>query len=157
MAKVSAGILLYRRTAGTLELLLVHPGGPYFARRDEGAWTIPKGEPETDEALIDAARREFEEETGFPVDGTFLELAPVRQRGGKLVHAWAVEGSIDTEAIRSMRFSCEWPPGSGQIREFPEVDRAAFFTVDEATTRINPAQIALITELLAKLGVPPAS
>jgi predicted NUDIX family NTP pyrophosphohydrolase len=152
MAKVSAGILMFRRSGGELEILLVHPGGPYFAKRDAGTWSIPKGEPESGEPLLDAARREFEEETGFQADGEFVGLTPVRQRGGKLVHAWAVEGTIDVTAVRSMTFSCEWPPGSGRMREFPEVDRAAFMRLSEALTHINPAQAGLLTELVDRLG-----
>ena len=143
----SAGILLHRRRAGTLEVLLVHPGGPFWKNRDEGSWTIPKGEYGEGEHALDAARREFTEETGFPIEGPFHELAPVRQASGKVVRAWAVEGDCEAEAIRSNTFSMEWPPHSGRMAEFPEVDRAAWFTLEEARRRILPAQLPLLEEL----------
>lgn len=143
----SAGILLYRRRAGCLEVLLVHPGGPFWKDRDEGAWTIPKGEYPEGEDALDAAKREFGEETGFPIEGPFRELAPVRQASGKVVRAWAVEGDCDAAAVRSNTFVMEWPPRSGRMAEFPEVDRAAWFTLDEARRRILAAQVALLDEL----------
>jgi len=143
----SAGILLHRRREGRLEVLLVHPGGPFWKNRDEGAWTIPKGEYGDGEDALDAAKREFAEETGFPVEGPFHELAPVRQASGKVVRAWAVEGDCDAAAIRSNTFSMEWPLRSGKTAEFPEVDRAAWFALDEARRRILPAQVPLLDEL----------
>ena len=151
--KTSAGILLYRRRVGEPEVLLAHPGGPYWAKRDLGAWTIPKGEIGPGEDPLAAARREFAEETGFEAAGSALPLAPIRQKGGKLVHAWAVEGDCDAAAIRSIAFEMEWPPRSGRMAAFPEIDRAAWFTIEEARRRILPAQVPLLEELLARLGV----
>lgn len=147
----SAGILLHRRREERLEVLLVHPGGPFWANRDEGAWTIPKGEYDEGEDALDAARREFTEETGFAVEGPFRELAPVRQRSGKVVRAWAVEGDCDVAAIRSNTFSMEWPPRSGRTAEFPEVDRGQWFTLDEARAKILPAQLPLLEELAGQM------
>ncbi len=129
----------------------MHPGGPFWARRDEGAWSIPKGEYELDEDPLAAARREFEEELGVaPPDGEPLELGEVKQRGGKVVCAWALEGDVDTTEVKSNRFTIEWPPRSARMREFPEVDRAEWFSVDRAKEKINPAQFALL-ERLAEL------
>ncbi len=147
MAKESAGVLLHRRRGGALEVLLVHPGGPYWAGKDLGAWTIPKGELAGDEDPLAAARRELAEETGLAPDGPFLPLTPVRQRSGKLVHAFACAGDCDPAALRSDTFEMEWPPRSGRRARFPEVDRAEFFAPDVARTKINPAQVALIDEL----------
>lgn len=130
-----------------LEVLLVHPGGPFWKNKDAGAWSIPKGEFDATEGALAAARREFEEETGSAVDGSFHALAPVRQKGGKTVHAFAVEGDLDAANIRSNTFDAEWPPKSGRMQTFPEVDRAAWLTLDEAATLINPAQRALLDEL----------
>jgi predicted NUDIX family NTP pyrophosphohydrolase len=144
----SAGILLHRRREGRLEVLLVHPGGPFWKGRDEGAWSIPKGEYDEAEDALDAARREFTEETGFAVEGPFVELAPVRQRSGKVVRAWAVEGDCDAAAIRSIAFSMEWPPRSGRMAEFPEVDRAGWFSIEEARAKILAAQAPLLDGLL---------
>lgn len=151
-ARRSAGILMYRRAAHRLEVLLVHPGGPFWKNRDLGAWTIPKGEHDESEGALDAARREFAEETGFTAAGDFIALAPVRQKAGKLVHAWALEGDCDARAIRSNTFSMEWPPRSGRMAEFPEVDRAEWFSPEEARRRILPAQVPLIDELEARLA-----
>lgn len=151
MARTSAGLLLYRLAGGRPEVLLVHPGGPFFRSRDEGAWSIPKGELEEGEDPLAAARREVEEETGLRPGGPFLELGSVTQKGGKEVRAWAVEGDCDPAAIRSNTFEMEWPPRSGRKREFPEIDRAAFFALDEARRKINPAQTALLDELEEKL------
>ena len=148
----SAGILMYRRGAAGLEVLLVHPGGPFWKNRDLGAWTIPKGEHDDSEDALDAARREFAEETGFTASGDFMPLAPVRQKAGKLVSAWALEGDCDAAAVRSNAFSMEWPPRSGRMAEFPEVDRAAWFSADEARRRILPAQVPLIDELVSRLS-----
>lgn len=149
--KRSAGILLYRRGSRGLEVLLVHPGGPFWSKRDAGAWTIPKGEISEGEEPLAAARREFLEETGFEAQGDAMALEPLRQKGGKWVHAWAVEGDCDAAAIRSNTFSMEWPPRSGRQAEFPEVDRAAWFTPGEARGRILASQAPLIDELEAKL------
>jgi predicted NUDIX family NTP pyrophosphohydrolase len=147
MAKISAGILLYRRRSGALEVFLVHPGGPFWAKKDDGAWSIPKGEVEGDEALLDAARREFREETGFDVDGRFAPLSPVRQPGGKIVHAWAVAGDADPLALRSNRFPLEWPPRSGRMQEFPEIDRAAWFDLAAARLKLTRGQLPLLDAL----------
>jgi predicted NUDIX family NTP pyrophosphohydrolase len=152
MPKTSAGILLFkRRKDDVLRVFLVHPGGPFFANRDEGAWSVPKGEPGPGEEAFAAARREFEEETGCGLEGTFVPLSPITQRGGKIVLAWALEGDCDAEAVRSNTFALEWPPHSGRVRDFPEVDRAGWFTVDEARKKMNPAQVALVDELVGKL------
>jgi len=149
--KVSAGLLVYRRHA-QLEVLLVHPGGPFFARKDLGAWTIPKGEAAEGEDLLVAARREVFEETGHRAEGPFLELPVVRQKGGKLVHAWACEGDFDPRAIVSNTFTIEWPPRSGKRAEFPEIDRADFFDLDLARLKINAAQVLLLDELKSKIA-----
>ena len=143
MTKTSAGLLMYRLRDGGLEVLLAHPGGPYWGRRG----SIPKGEIEPGEAPLAAARREFEEETGVTPRGPYLELPTVRQKAGKIVHAWAFEGDCDPSKIRSNTFQMEFPPGSGRIAEFPEIDRAEFFSPEEARKRINPAQAALIEAL----------
>ena len=149
MPKHSAGVLLYRRgAAGTLEVLLAHPGGPFWARKNEGAWTIPKGEVEQGEDPAAAARREFEEETGGTVEGELVALEPVRQAGGKVVRAFAAMGAFDPQALRSAPFSIEWPPRSGQHREFPEVDRVAWFSIEEAQRKINAGQRPLLTQLV---------
>lgn len=143
----SAGLLLYRRATTGLEVLLVHPGGPYWARKDLGAWTIPKGEIETGEDALAAARREFAEETGADVGGTFVPLSPVTMKSGKIVYAWAVEGDLDVGAVTSATFTLEWPPRSGRQQQFPEVDRAAWFDIAEARRRILPAQAPLLDDL----------
>jgi predicted NUDIX family NTP pyrophosphohydrolase len=147
MAKVSAGILMYRKRGGVLEVFLVHPGGPFFAKKDVGVWGIPKGEIDEGEDALTAARREFEEETGFKAAGEFFPLAPVTQKGGKIVQAWAVEGDCDPEKLKSNLFTMEWPPRSGRQKEFPEVDRANWFGVKEAKEKIIPAQAAFFEEL----------
>jgi len=150
--RVSAGILLFRRTPAGIEVLLAHPGGPIFARRDEGHWTIPKGEPDPDERLIDAARREFREETGMPPpDGQWIELGSIVQKGGKVVHGWAVEGELRPEDVVSETFELEWPPRSGRTEIHPEIDRVAWFDPAEARRRIKEAQIPLIDRLEASL------
>jgi predicted NUDIX family NTP pyrophosphohydrolase len=148
----SAGILLYRRGSEGPEVLLVHPGGPFWTRRDEGAWSIPKGEYADGEDAMAAARREFEEETGTaPPPGALVELGEIRQRSGKRVTAWAAEGDLDPAAVVSNTFSLEWPPRSGRMQEFPEVDRAGWFGADEARRRLVPAQAAFIDRLLERL------
>ena len=147
MAKVSAGLLMYRRRGGRVEVLLVHPGGPFWRNKDAGAWSIPKGEVQAGEDLLAAARREFEEELGLRAEGPFTQLNPVKQKGGKVVHAWAFEGDCDPAAIRSNTFTTEWPPRSGRMAEFPEIDRAEFFTLAEAIGKVNPAQAGLIDQL----------
>ncbi|HUQ48954.1 MAG TPA: NUDIX domain-containing protein [Gemmatimonadaceae bacterium] len=152
--KTSAGILMYRRTGDTsIEVFLIHPGGPFWAKKDIGAWSIPKGEYGNGEEPLDAARREFREETGFDADGEFIPLEPVKQKGGKVVSAWAIEGSIDAAAIKSNTFSMEWPPKSGRQAEFPEADKAAWFSTKDARAKINPAQAAFIDVLCAKLKI----
>lgn len=151
MPTTSAGLLMHRVQDGALQVLLVHPGGPYWRKKDEGAWTIPKGEIDAGEDALDAALREFEEETGLRPEGPFIPLTPVRQKGGKTIRAWAFAGDCDPERLRSNTFQMEWPPGSGEMREFPEIDRARFFGVDEATRKMNPAQVALLEDLASKL------
>jgi predicted NUDIX family NTP pyrophosphohydrolase len=151
MAKKSAGLLLYRNVDDSLEVLLVHPGGPFWATKDDGAWSIPKGEFVEGEDALEAAKREFQEETGFDVKGRFEELEPVKQTRGKIVYAWAIEGDIDSSAIRSNNFSMEWPPGSKKIREFPEVDRGGWFALATARKKILAGQSPLLEELLRKL------
>jgi predicted NUDIX family NTP pyrophosphohydrolase len=145
----SAGVLLYRRGEGGWEVLLVHPGGPFWQRKDLGSWSIPKGEVAEGEDLLSAARREFREETGFSADGPATSLGHVRQASGKVVHAWAVKGDVDANELCSNTFELEWPRGSGRIRPFPEVDRAAWFAVAEARRRIVPAQAAFLDALTA--------
>lgn len=151
MSKKSAGILLYRFHTNLPEVLLVHPGGPFWARKDLGSWSIPKGEFENDENALEAAKRELEEETGLRVTGDFIELNPVKQKSGKMVYAWAVEGNIIPEEIISNTFEIEWPPKSGMKKTFPEIDQAAWFTLEAAKIKILEAQIPLISELEAKL------
>ncbi len=152
MAKKSAGLLLYRKDGDSVEVFLVHPGGPFWAKKDEGAWSIPKGELTEGEEALDAAKREFQEETGFSVKGRFEALEPVKQAGGKIVYAWAIEGDIDSSAIRSNNFSMEWPPGSKKIREFPEVDRGGWFALATARQKILTGQSPLLEELLSILN-----
>ena len=149
--KKSAGILAYRTVKKTMEFFLVHPGGPFWKNKDAGAWSIPKGEFEEDEDPLTAAKREFKEETGQVISGNFIPLSPVKQKSGKIIQAWAVEADIDAENIKSNLFEMEWPPRSGKKQEFPEVDRAEWFTADTAKEKINPAQAALIDELLILL------
>ncbi|HEX6058149.1 MAG TPA: NUDIX domain-containing protein [Gemmatimonadaceae bacterium] len=145
----SAGLLLFRRTAaGTIEIFLAHPGGPFWKNRDAGAWTIPKGVPDAGEELLDAARREFEEETGIVPVAPYLELGEVRQKAGKVVHAWAWEGDADPARATSNVMRVEWPRGSGRWLAFPEVDRCAWFDIATAREKINGAQAALIDRLL---------
>ena len=152
MARLSAGLLLYRRRRGVLEVFLVHPGGPFWAGKDAGAWSIPKGEFSPGEYPLAAARREFGEETGFTAAGEFLPLTPLKQPSGKIIQAWAVAGDCDPGAIRSNTFSLEWPPRSGRRQEFPEVDRAAWFTLAGAREKISQGQAGFLEELREKLG-----
>ncbi len=148
MAKISAGLFLYRIREGNLEVLLVHPGGPFWARKDLGAWSIPKGEVENDtDDHFETAKREFKEETGFLPEGNFVPLGFIKQKGGKTVYGWAIEGDCDTALLKSNTFTMEWPPRSGKEQEFPEVDRAEFFSPEEAKQKINPAQTEFISQL----------
>lgn len=151
MSKQSAGLLLYRRRQGKLEVFLVHPGGPFWAKKDEGAWSIPKGEHEPDENPLDAARREFNEETGFRATGPFQPLTPLKQKSGKLVQAFACEGEAAPGDLQSNTFTLEWPPHSGKHQEFPEVDRAAWFALAEARKKIHPGQEGFLEELAGLL------
>lgn len=154
LSKQSAGLLLFRHAHDgpkRIEVLLVHPGGPFWAKKDDGAWSMPKGEFLGDEDPLAAARREFREETGVEAAGEFLPLEPIRQAGGKLVLAWALEADFDTAALKSNMFSMEWPPKSGRQQQFPEVDRAAWFDLDTARQKILKSQRALLDQLAAKL------
>ena len=147
MPRISAGLLMYRKQDGKLQVLLAHPGGPLFKNKDDDSWSIPKGEVEPGEDLLETAKREFEEETGVAPKGPFIALKPVTQKGGKIVHAWAFEDDCDPSAIVSNTFTMEWPPKSGRPMEFPEIDRADFFNIGEAKRKIKAAQGALIEEL----------
>ena len=151
MKKQSAGLLMYRRRNGAVEVLLAHPGGPFFRNKDDGSWTIPKGEPAEGEDLLAAAIREFAEETGLKPPGPFTELESVRQKAGKVVHAWAFEGDCVPEAIVCNEVSIEWPPRSGRRISFPEIDQAQFFSLDAARSKINAAQVWLLDQLEAVL------
>ena len=152
MPKRSAGILMYRFRNDRLQVFLVHPGGPFWLKKDTGAWSIPKGEFNTTENPLAAAQREFQEETGFAVDGECHELTPQKQPGGKIVHAWAVKGDCDALAIRSNTFEMEWPPSSGKKQVFPEVDRAGWFEISQAKEKILQGQAAFIEQLQKILG-----
>ncbi|HWY74431.1 MAG TPA: NUDIX domain-containing protein [Verrucomicrobiae bacterium] len=152
MPKTSAGLLMYRVGNGRLEVLLVHPGGPFWRNKDTGAWSIPKGETEGDEDPLFAAQREFREETGLAPDGDFISLGSVRLKSGKTVHAWAFQGDCDPSLVKSNTISLEWPPKSGKLIEVPEVDQAAFFSVAEARIRINPGQIPFLDQLEKAYG-----
>ena len=152
MAQISAGLLMYRLQHGQLQVLLVHPGGPFFRNKDDGAWTIPKGEVQPGEELLATARREFAEELGIAPTGEFIALTAVKQKGGKTVHCWAFAGDLDPASIVSNTFQLEWPPKSGRMMDFPEVDRAEWFTATDAMQKINAAQTAFITELQTKLS-----
>jgi predicted NUDIX family NTP pyrophosphohydrolase len=143
---------MYRVRGDEVEFLLVHPGGPLWKRKDAGIWSIPKGEIHPGEDGLEAAKREFEEELGFKAQGVFVELTPITQKSGKIVHAWAFAGDCDPSQIQSNTFSMEWPPHSGRTGTFPEVDRAEFLSLEQAKVRIYPAQLALLEELLGKLG-----
>jgi len=151
MAKQSAGILLYRFKNQTLEFLLVHPGGPFWSKKDLGAWSIPKGEFHEDENPLDAALREFMEETGEQISGNSIPLTPVRQKNGKLIHAFALEHDFDASKTRSNTFTLEWPPKSGKQQEFPEIDRGEWFDLITSKLKLNGNQTALVDELTEKL------
>jgi predicted NUDIX family NTP pyrophosphohydrolase len=151
MTKHSAGILMYRGRGAELRLLLVHPGGPFWAKKDQGAWSIPKGEYEPGEDPLKTAIREFEEELGSWPEGAFLELGEVAQPSRKVITAWAIEGDFDPRRLRSDLFEMEWPPRSGRMQSFPEVDRAEWFTPDEARAKLLPGQIPFIDRLLAEI------
>jgi predicted NUDIX family NTP pyrophosphohydrolase len=151
MPKRSAGLLLFRRS-DELEMFLVHPGGPFWARKDDGTWSLPKGEYSEEEDALLAAKREFLEETGFRVEGDFLPLGELKQPGGKVVTAWAVEGDIDAALVKSNTFSLEWPPKSGRTREFPEVDRAAWFPAAMARIKLLKGQVEFVDRLLEELA-----
>jgi predicted NUDIX family NTP pyrophosphohydrolase len=155
-SRLSAGILLFREREGRLEVLLGHPGGPFFAKKDEGSWTVLKGEADPGEELPAVARREFAEETGQePPDGTMLELGQVRQRGGKTVVAWALAGDVDPATARSNTFEMEWPPRSGRLREFPEIDRVEWFDLESGRRKILPAQAPFLERLERAIGAIP--
>ena len=147
MPKKSAGLLLYRKVRGSMEVFLVHPGGPFWANKDDGSWSIPKGEPHADEDPLEAAKREFREETSLIAVGKYRPLKPLRQRSGKIVYAWAVRCDLETGAVKSNTFSMEWPRGSGKIRLFPEIDRAEWFPVDVAKRKILKGQLELVNQL----------
>jgi predicted NUDIX family NTP pyrophosphohydrolase len=151
MAKQSAGILLYRRKGKQLEVFLGHPGGPFWAKKDQGSWSVPKGEYQDGEEPLQAAIREFEEETGYRPSGDFIQLSTIRQKGHKTVHCWAVEGDLDADSIVSNLFEMEWPPRSGKTKTFPEIDRAAWFPVSMAREKINERQAGFIDELLKRI------
>jgi predicted NUDIX family NTP pyrophosphohydrolase len=147
MPKKSAGLLLYRKVRGTMEVFLVHPGGPFWVNRDDGAWSIPKGEFNEGEAPLDAAKREFREETGLVAEGEFQPLNPVRQKSGKIVYAWAVHLDLNAAAVKSNLFSMEWPRGSGRMQEFPEIDRVDWFKINLARRKILKGQLGLLDQL----------
>ncbi len=151
MLKTSAGILMYRKTGAGLEVFLIHPGGPFFLNKDAGVWSIPKGEIDEGEDAFAAAQREFQEETGCRPEGNFLPLNPVKQKSGKIVLSWAVEGDCDADRITSNLFSMEWPPKSGRVQEFPEADRAGWFGLETASEKINQAQAELLVQLVMKI------
>ena len=153
VSKLSAGLLVFRRVNDPLEVLLAHPGGPFWARKDDGAWSIPKGMCEPGEEIFAAARREFVEETSLHPDGDFIELTPVKQPGGKTVAAWAVECDLDVGAFRSNTFKLEWPPRSGKFQDVPEIDRIGWFAWPLAMTKILKGQKPILEQLLHRLGV----
>ncbi|MEK7538491.1 MAG: NUDIX domain-containing protein [Patescibacteria group bacterium] len=150
--KLSAGILLYRVQQGELKVFLVHPGGPYWAKKDDGAWSIPKGEFDEGDDPLATAKREFMEETGSPIKGEYLPLSPLKQPSGKIVHAWAVEGDIDASTVKSNMFSMEWPPRSGVMQEFPEVDKGEWFNIPSAQQKLLSGQRRFLEELQNLLG-----
>jgi predicted NUDIX family NTP pyrophosphohydrolase len=145
--KIAAGLLVYRQREGVLEVLLVHPGGPFWKNKDAGAWSIPKGEPTPGEDLLATAQRELTEETGLVASPPFVKLTPIRQASGKVVHAWATYADLNWTQLTSNTFKLQWPPRSGTYQEFPEVDRIAYFTIEEARSKILPAQVPLLDEV----------
>lgn len=152
-SRLSAGLLMFRRRDGEMEVLLVHPGGPFFAKKDEGAWTIPKGEAAPDEDLLTRAQIEFEEELGIRPHGNWIELGSIKQKGGKTVHAWAFEGDLPGSfELKSNTFQIEWPQRSGKLKQFPEIDQAVFFSEELARRKINPAQVPFLDRLRAALS-----
>ena len=153
MPRQSAGILLFRRTGGIVQFLLVHPGGPFWAKKDAGAWSIPKGLYEEPENAVDAARREFWEETGVTITADLVELGKFKQPGGKVISAWAAESDFDVAELRSNSFMLEWPPKSGRQTEFPEVDRAGWFSLAEAAAKITKGQLPILMKLATELGL----
>jgi len=153
MAKLSAGLLMYRRRGDALEVFLVHPGGPFWAKKDAGAWSIPKGEYAESEEPLAAAQREFAEETGFVARGDFVDLGAVKQTGGKVVRAWSFEGDCDPAELKSNLFEMEWPPRSGRVASFPEVDRAGWFSIAEAREKMLTGQFPLLDALMLRLGI----
>jgi len=153
MAVNSAGIIVYRKSGIILEILLVHPGGPFWAGKDAHAWSIPKGEFRPPEDAFLAARREFREETGMQIEGEFIEMEPVRQPGGKIIYSWAIEKNIDIRPLRSNTFTMEWPPHSNKLQDFPEIDKAAWFSVNIAKNKVHKGQVRIIENLLSKLGL----
>ena len=155
MSKNSAGVLPFRDVSGYLEVLLVHPGGPFWAKKDEGAWSIPKGEFEDNEDPLVAAKREFEEETGIAPSGDLIPLEPLCQPSGKVVYAWAMKENLDPAALKSNTFSMEWPPKSGRQQDFPEIDRAAWLSIEAAKRKILKGQAPFLSQLREKLGNPP--
>jgi predicted NUDIX family NTP pyrophosphohydrolase len=154
MIKRSAGILLFRESSSSIQVLLAHPGGPFWKRKDAGAWSIPKGELEEGEEPLSAAKREFQEETGFSLTFDLIPLQPLRQASGKVIFAWAARGDVDSSELKSNTFAMEWPPGSGRQQEFPEIDRAEWFPLDVARSKISKGQQGFLAELAAKLGAP---
>jgi len=154
--KQSAGILVYRRKGAAIEVLIVHPGGPFWAKKDKGAWSVPKGEFEEGEEGQVAAKREFREELGHPVpEGEYVELGTVKNKSGKVIHAWAVEGDLDVSIVKSNTFQMEWPPKSGQQQDFQEVDKAGWFSPEKAMEKLNQAQVPLVERLTEELGIKP--
>ncbi len=152
MVKRSAGLLIYRIVKEEPEVFLVHPGGPFWAKKDANAWSIPKGEFPDEEDALSAAIREFKEETGIEINGNFIPLNPIVQKNGKKVYAWALERDIDAEKVLSNTFEMEWPPKSGKLKSFPEIDRGGWFNIPEAKEKINSSQFGLIEELMEKLN-----
>jgi predicted NUDIX family NTP pyrophosphohydrolase len=152
MAKKSAGLVMYRFRSSKLEVFLVHPGGPFRSKKVDGAWSIPKGEYREDENPFEVAKREFKEETGYEVDGNFIPLLPIKQSGKKIITAWAVEGDCDASQIKSNTFTIEWPPRSGKQCEFPEVDKAGWFSVNIAIRKLLQGQVGFMKQLCEKLG-----
>jgi len=144
----SCGILLFRYIDGQLQVMLVHPGGPFWRKKDEGVWSIPKGLPEKNEVALEAAKREFREETGFDVDGEFIELGDIKQPNKKIVHVWALERDLDATKIKSNTFTLEWPPNSGNIKDFPEIDKGRWFSIDEAGKKILKGQLGFLDRLI---------